>query len=183
VLALLPRHLAAVRRHAGKAYPEECCGLLIGEPTAEGARVLAVVPARNCDPRPRHAYDVDPRALLDGHRLAREAGREVVGYYHSHPDVPARPSRRDHAAALPGASYLIVAVEAGRATEARSFRLGEGGRLREEPLAVERTPAPRPAARPRASGRRAPADLRPAEAEQAAGAAREARRPAAGARR
>ena len=84
-----------------------------------------------------HGYDLDPRTLLAGHRRAREEGREVVGYYHSHPDAPAAPSRRDREAALPLARYLIVPVAAGAAGEARCFRLADGGVMVEEALEVE----------------------------------------------
>lgn len=127
MLELAPDDLDAVRAHARAAYPEECCGLLVGEPRPAGARVREVVRAANLHPEPRRRYDVDPRALLAGHRRARELGREVVGYYHSHPDSPARPSWHDTAAALPGASYLIVRVDAGEPGEVRSFRAARAG--------------------------------------------------------
>jgi proteasome lid subunit RPN8/RPN11 len=141
VLALSSEDLARIRRHAGQAYPQECCGLLLGEPlggdtVAQGARVTAVIAAANRHPEPRHGYDVDPRALLGGHRRAREEGREVVGYYHSHPDAPARLTGRDRAAALPFARYLIVAVAAGEPGEARCWRSHPRGELVEEPLQV-----------------------------------------------
>ena len=140
VLALRADDLATIRAHAAAAYPEECCGLLVGEPleggAAAGARVTAVVAAANHDPEPRRGYDVEPRALLAGHRRAREEGREVVGYYHSHPDAPAAPSRRDREAALPVARYLIVAVAAGEPGEARCFRLAPGEAMVEEALEV-----------------------------------------------
>ena len=137
MLELAPDHLEAVRDHARAAYPEECCGLLTGEPAPGGARVREVLPAANRHPEPRRRYDIDPHALLAGHRRAREQGREVVGYYHSHPDSPARPSWHDTAAALPGASYLIVRVDAGEPGELRSFRATrEGAGLVEERVEV-----------------------------------------------
>jgi proteasome lid subunit RPN8/RPN11 len=127
VLELSMRHLALVRDHAGQAYPAECCGLLLGRPRADGGRVTEVVAAENHDQEPRRGYDVDPGALLAGHRRARERGEVVIGYYHSHPDAPPRPSRRDVAAALPDASYLIVRVDAGQPGEVRSFRAAASG--------------------------------------------------------
>ena len=143
MLALRADDLAAIRSHAAAAYPEECCGLLLGDleaPLAPStappiARVSEVLPAANLDSRPRHGYDVDPRALLAGHRRAREEGREVVGYYHSHPDAPARPSRRDREAALPATSYLIVAVTSGEPADVRCYRQ-DGGEMVEEELRV-----------------------------------------------
>jgi hypothetical protein len=68
--------------------PDECCGLLLGEPLrgtpADSARVTAVEAAANHHPHPRHGYDVDPRALLAATAgPARRAARWC--YYHSHP--------------------------------------------------------------------------------------------------
>jgi proteasome lid subunit RPN8/RPN11 len=47
-----------------------------------------------------------------------------VGFYHSHPDHPARWSQTDLAEAhWLGCSYIITSVEAGQAAETRSFVL------------------------------------------------------------
>jgi proteasome lid subunit RPN8/RPN11 len=55
---------------------------------------------------------------------ARTRGLEVVGFYHSHPDHPARPSATDLAEAhWFGCSYVITRVERGRADGTRSFLL------------------------------------------------------------
>jgi proteasome lid subunit RPN8/RPN11 len=135
MLALAARHLEAIGRRARRAYPHECCGLLLGERVEGGSRVVAALPARNLDPAPRRGYFVDPRALLRGHRAARRHRLEVVGYYHSHPDSPAAPSRRDQEEALHGASYLIVAVPAGEPGPSASFRRA-GDSLRAEELVV-----------------------------------------------
>jgi proteasome lid subunit RPN8/RPN11 len=113
--------------------------------------VVAVLPAANQDPAPRHGYFVAPRALLRGHRLGRDRGLRVIGYYHSHPDSPALPSRRDDAEALPGDAYLIVALQSGAVSEVRCFRAagGGGGRGMDElPVVVAGAPPPR-----RVSGR------------------------------
>jgi proteasome lid subunit RPN8/RPN11 len=137
VLTLPVRHLEAIHRRARRAYPRECCGLLLGEATAGGARVRAALPARNLDPAPRRGYFIDPRALLRGFRAARRHRLEVVGYYHSHPDAAPVPSRRDAAEALPGASYLIVAVDGGVTGSSGCFRReAEGAPLRAEELVV-----------------------------------------------
>ena len=137
MLTLPERHLEAIRRRARRAYPRECCGLLLGETTAGGARVRAALPARNLDAAPRHGYFIDPRALLRGHRAARRHGLDVVGYYHSHPDAPPAPSRRDVDEALAGASYLILSVVAGRPGASGCFRrAAEGGALLAQELVV-----------------------------------------------
>jgi proteasome lid subunit RPN8/RPN11 len=48
-------------------------------------------------------------------RRAGELGGELLGFYHSHPDHPARPSQYDLDHAWPNFAYVIVAVAAGRA--------------------------------------------------------------------
>jgi proteasome lid subunit RPN8/RPN11 len=121
----------AIAEHAGAAYPEECCGVLLGRELADGAgaAVVAVQAANNERSDSRHnRYVIPPQAVLAAHKQARARGLEVVGYYHSHPDHPAVPSDFDREHAWPGLSYLIVAVEIGRPAAARSWRLTDDRR-------------------------------------------------------
>lgn len=75
---------------------------------------------------PENRFDFDPKEHLAVQRRARERGLEVVGFYHSHPDHPARPSQYDlDHAAWPGYSYVIVSVGKGVAGDANSFELAE----------------------------------------------------------
>lgn len=133
-LELRSEDLEAIQRHAGAAYPAECCGILLGL----GSRVYEVRSTENGtvhDPRGR--YEIPVRELLEAQREARERELEVIGYYHSHPDHPARPSERDRAEAWPGVSYLIVGVERGTAGEVTSWRLGEAeGGFEPQPVEV-----------------------------------------------
>jgi len=137
-LVLFPHHRDALERHAAAAFPEECCGLLVGRPLADGAQVEQVLPAANAEARcRRRSYVIEPRDLLAGHKQARARGLEVVGYYHSHPDHPAVPSERDREHAWPGTSYLIVGVAAGKVRELRGWRLRpDGGGFLEEEVAA-----------------------------------------------
>lgn len=126
-MTVTPRQREAMVAHARRADPEECCGVLLGNETARGVRVTSVEPAANVDASDRRRrYTIDPRALLDAHRSARESGLEVVGYYHSHPRDPAVPSARDLDRALPGASYVIVSLVADEPS-IRSWRLRADG--------------------------------------------------------
>jgi proteasome lid subunit RPN8/RPN11 len=134
---------SAIARHAEGAYPEEACGILVGrfaeapDGGRSGARVERALPAENVHSDRRRRYAIAPEALLAAQRRAREEGCELVGYYHSHPDHPPRPSATDRSDAWPGVSYLIVAVAAGRAGEARSWRWdAEAGRFVEEAVEV-----------------------------------------------
>jgi proteasome lid subunit RPN8/RPN11 len=58
-------------------------------------------------------------------RAAAAAGLEIIGFFHSHPDHPARPSAFDREHAWPWYAYLIVSVEDGRAVDWRVWELQE----------------------------------------------------------
>jgi proteasome lid subunit RPN8/RPN11 len=122
-----------IRRHAEKAYPEECCGILLGHVEGEVRRVVSAVRCRNAaaDSR-RTRYEIDSRELIQIQREGRERGYEIVGFYHSHPDQAAEWSAMDlDQAYWVGCSYVIVGVERGNAKEIRSFELaGDKGDAR-----------------------------------------------------
>jgi proteasome lid subunit RPN8/RPN11 len=74
--------------------------------------------------RPQDRYHIDPRELVRIQRQGRERGLDIVGFYHSHPDHPARWSQTDLAEAhWMGCSYVITSVEKGRAVTTNSFAL------------------------------------------------------------
>jgi proteasome lid subunit RPN8/RPN11 len=129
--------LEAIRRHAEASRPEECCGILLGEPSARGPRVAEAVPVRNAAGGDRRkVYAIEPRDLLAAAKRARALGLDIVGYYHSHPEGPSRPSERDGEHAWPQASYLILGLGEGGAP--RSWRLRPGTmEFEEEPLDIE----------------------------------------------
>lgn len=142
-LVILPRHMLTIDRHASMSYPEECCGVLIGRSSSEGTtfveRVLSVGNERQ-DSR-HNRFLISPETVLAAHKEARNLGLDIVGYYHSHPDHPARPSDFDREHAWPGLSYLIVSVQGGKVAEARSWRLADE-RDRYEEEAVEQGGSP-----------------------------------------
>jgi proteasome lid subunit RPN8/RPN11 len=114
-------------------YPREACGLLIGVQREDGRWVERATEARNLDhERPRDRYELDPQDFLAADELARRAGMELVGVWHTHPGHPARPSQTDHAAAWPGWSYVIVSVSRAGVEEVRSWRLNGDGDFEEE---------------------------------------------------
>lgn len=121
--------LECVGRHATGAYPEECCGILVGRSEGGVTLIGRVIAAMNeVADRRTDRYAIRPEDLLAAQKAARAEGLEIVGYYHSHPEHPARPSRFDLETAWPAVSYLIVSVEGGRVAETRSWRLAEDGR-------------------------------------------------------
>ncbi len=48
---------------------------------------------------------------------------ELIGWYHSHPDAPARPSEFDREHAWPWYSYIIVSVQQREPRDTTSWRL------------------------------------------------------------
>lgn len=84
--------------------PLEACGLLFGTDIA----ITAHQPTTNVHPTPETHFEIDPQALIDAHRAIREGGRNLVGYYHSHPSGPSEPSATDRA--LAGRDGMIWAI-------------------------------------------------------------------------
>ncbi len=130
---------AAMRAHAEAAYPEECCGAMLGRSDGQDWQVISSIAVENAarDDARGARYEVGSRDLVGIALEARRRGLEVAGFYHSHPDCEASWSATDLAGAhWIGASYAIVEVRAGRAGAVRSFRLTgtteEDKRFREE---------------------------------------------------
>jgi proteasome lid subunit RPN8/RPN11 len=100
----------AIRRHGEETYPHECCGALVGG----GDRVMAAVPLPNTtEEGPRRRFLVRPTDYMLAERKASELGGALLGFYHSHPDHPARPSQFDLDHAWPNFAYVIVSVASG----------------------------------------------------------------------
>jgi proteasome lid subunit RPN8/RPN11 len=94
---------------ARQARPHEACGLLVGR----GRHIERVHATANIAAQPRSAFEIDPAVLLHVHREARDGGRRLIGWYHSHPNGRRTPSATDAARAdEPGRLWLIV-TEAG----------------------------------------------------------------------
>ena len=100
------------------AYPNECCGILIGK-EKDGRRVVErLAPMKNVfdSGEQYHRFSIDPLAQIEAEKSADDGGQVVLGYYHSHPDHPARPSEYDRTHVPPWSFYghIIVAIEKGR---------------------------------------------------------------------
>ena len=112
----------AIRRHGEETYPHECCGALVGK----GDIVNEIVALPNTtEEGPRRRFLVRPSDYRLAEQRASEAGGDLLGFYHSHPDHPARPSATDLAAAWPNMTYIIVAVREGTPEDLKSWRLLE----------------------------------------------------------
>jgi proteasome lid subunit RPN8/RPN11 len=137
-----------IRRHGEEAYPHECCGILIGTSESDVRTVSTVVRCGNTrTDSPQNRYNIDPRELVRAQREAHERGLDIVGFYHSHPDHPARWSQTDFEEAhWIGCSYVITSVEKGSAKITNSFLLtgtGEDDKhFIDEPVEIEMSAVP-----------------------------------------
>jgi proteasome lid subunit RPN8/RPN11 len=123
--------LSELRRLAALSYPLEGCGILIGRLPGEAGEPLVVdaIPGRNLvQDRAHDRYELDPLDILAAERRARQHGMDVVGFWHTHPDHPAEPSRFDTERAWADYVYVICSTARPGVTDTRWWRLrGEGG--------------------------------------------------------
>lgn len=130
--------LATMDRHAAEGYPHEVVGILAGrDGRVEHAEALVNERADS----PRNRYHVSGLAVMRAEQALEARGYRILGYYHTHPDHPARYSDFDRDHALPNLSYVILSVVEGRRADARSWRLREDrSAMDEQPLTLEETP-------------------------------------------
>lgn len=139
MIVLPPALRDAIAQQAQAEYPEECCGLMLGRVDAERTTVVELLPLSNArESEARHnRYLIGPTDMLRGERQARALGLDIVGIYHSHPDVPSVPSQFDLDHAWPTYSYVIVTSTSSEAGLMRSWVLRDDRTaFDEEPLAV-----------------------------------------------
>jgi proteasome lid subunit RPN8/RPN11 len=145
VLKIQQPEYEAIRQHGEETYPHECCGVLLGRSDEDGRAVTKAVRCGNTRSDSAHnRYHIAPQELVRIQRQAREEGLEILGFYHSHPDHPARWSQTDLAEAhWIGCSYVITSVEKGKVKITNSFLLTgeteESKRFDDEALKVEGT--------------------------------------------
>ena len=140
MLRIADSHRRALLSHSERAYPAECCGVLLGQRCGEDLEVRAVVACTNQALRKTTRYEIPPRDLLCAQKLARAARHEIIGFYHSHPEHDAVASKSDVDEAFwSDAAYVIIPVKKAHAGEMRAYRcvVENGTRLlREEPHGV-----------------------------------------------
>lgn len=149
ILTVTATHEATIRAHAELTYPEECCGLLLGEITPTGKTVVEVWETENAwSPETagelsalesltkERRYVIHPKELLRAQKQGRDRQLTIIGIYHSHPDYPAIPSECDRQYAWAEYSYIIVAVEQGKATQLTNWSLDETHHFQPEPLVI-----------------------------------------------
>ena len=139
VLKLSNHHLKAICQHGESTYPNECCGLLLGEVVndcktvvevratenvwnAEAAQLFSAVEG-NRGTNQLSNYTISPQTMLEVQKEARDRTLQIIGIYHSHPNHPAIASECDRLYAWEQYSYIIVSVMAGKAQELLCWEL------------------------------------------------------------
>ncbi|MGK7344512.1 MAG: Mov34/MPN/PAD-1 family protein [Candidatus Nitrospinota bacterium M3_3B_026] len=132
--------LAVMYGHAEAEYPDECCGVIIGDPEDPGAN--EVRPGKNIQAQLKEKYPdvysrgadtgyfLDPRDLKAAFEEAAKRGLQVIGFYHSHPEHEAYWSEEDNRAAMwegsdepfyPDAVHVVISIFDGKAKGAAAF--------------------------------------------------------------
>lgn len=131
MLVLTNEQLRQIQAEGVAAYPNECCGAMLGH-DEKGAdhvrrRVVSLEPLKNAfsESERYHRFSLDPLELMRLEKNASERKMAVLGFYHSHPDAPARPSEYDRSHAWPFYSYVIVSIAKGRSVDLTSWQLNE----------------------------------------------------------
>jgi proteasome lid subunit RPN8/RPN11 len=132
-IVLISEDLAEkIRRHGAETYPYECCGALLGRDAisdgdvARPREVSGLFPIVNRrEDSPHNRFSVAPLDVVNADKAAQAEGWDVIGWYHSHPDHPAKPSEYDREHAWPWYSYVIVSVQEGVPGKMTSWRLRE----------------------------------------------------------
>ncbi len=116
-----------------QGYPKEVCGVLLGERDIEIKDVKDFHPLANAtSENAANRYKIDPAEYKNIEEQAKQAGLEIIGVYHSHPDAAAKPSAVDSDEAWPVYSYLIFSCMNGKGVTSKSWEYNESSKKFEE---------------------------------------------------
>jgi proteasome lid subunit RPN8/RPN11 len=152
-LRLSDAHIQAMNAYAERAYPEECCGLMLGmidrdRLDTSTRLVSALYPVENRwdqqiaddmqddSSSKNRRYAIAPEEMLKAMQVARGRNLDIIGIYHSHPDYPAVPSECDRRLAWQHYSYSIISVQQGKAREFYSWSLDTNHQFQPETLVI-----------------------------------------------
>ena len=117
--------LKQIYAHAKDTYPHECCGFLLGSFNDSLVRQVRSAANQNTDRTDRFIISGEEYAQIQFD--ADEAGLDIIGIYHSHPDWPPIPSQTDMESAWEEVYYLIVSVHEGMPFNTNVWRLNGQG--------------------------------------------------------
>ena len=126
MITLSDDQLKLIKQHGEKDYPYECCGFLLGHISPVGTKKVDEIRSINNSREASAQHNrflIDPGEFMKAESYARKNHCDIVGIYHSHPDHPAVPSQFDLEHAWPVYSYVIVAVQKGKAADLLSWEM------------------------------------------------------------
>jgi len=122
MIRIEPEPWAAMVSHARQAYPNECCGAMLGAIDDSGKTVRVALPLQNAFEGPQAArYELRPEDLLAADKAARERQMDLIGIYHSHPDCDAYFSKTDLQNSCPWYSFVVMSIQKGEFHHANSW--------------------------------------------------------------
>ena len=125
-----------LEEHAVRDYPYECCGAILGDLAGDEKTVRMLKALENVhEDGHERRFLISPEQMFRLEQDSRSNGLKILGFYHSHPDHPARPSEYDREWAWPWYSYIILSVQSGKPAEMTCWNLNEDrGSFTQEPL-------------------------------------------------
>jgi proteasome lid subunit RPN8/RPN11 len=109
-----------IRRHGAEIFPHECCGALI---SVDDVIVEAFTLPNTTSSGAARRFRIGPADYRAAEARATERKGALAGFYHSHPNEPARPSQYDLDHAWPNLTYVIISVNAGVPGDITSWHL------------------------------------------------------------
>jgi proteasome lid subunit RPN8/RPN11 len=152
MMIITAQQLQQMKTHAELIYPNECCGLLLGKITPKGSILIEVRETENSwsseigedlfteTGTKQDRFYIAPEILLQVQKETRDRELAIIGVYHSHPDHLAIPSLMDQEIAWPEYSYIIVALNHGKATDLKCWKLDEAHQFRSEEIVLTEIP-------------------------------------------
>ncbi len=122
MIRIEPEPWAAMVAHASQAYPDECCGAMLGA-VEDGRKVVReALPLENAfEGVQATRYQLRPEDLLAADAAARRHGMDLIGIYHSHPDCDAYFSETDLKNSCPWYSFVVLSIRNGDFHHANSW--------------------------------------------------------------
>jgi proteasome lid subunit RPN8/RPN11 len=130
MLVLSKTHLDKIHAHLEAGYPNEACGILIGDiefdtqPPTKTVRDVVLVQnaweAVNERESQHNRYLISPDDMARADREAGKKNQDIIGFFHSHPDDRSRPSETDREWAWPVISFVIVSVQGDSASQCKA---------------------------------------------------------------
>ncbi len=125
-----------IYRHAIEAYPDECCGIVTGDSDNQTVHLCKNIQNRlHAEDPVRHPRDARTAYVIDRKEFerivssAKEQGKEVIAFYHSHPEHESYFSEDDAAAQtvfgepeFPGALHVVISVKSKEIHDIKCFK-------------------------------------------------------------